>query len=143
MIRTLIIDDEAPARSRIKRMLSIFRDIEIMGEAENGLQALDKIQIHKPDAVFLDIEMPELDGIWVAASLLADGPTVVFVTAYDEYALKAFEVCAMDYLLKPITETRLESVVQKLRRIQHRKVPANERLSEVLQRLQGDQPTHR
>jgi len=112
--RTLIVDDEKPARDRLRRMLAPFSELEIIGEAKDGITALELISDLKPDLVFLDIEMPELDGLGVARSLGIGGPAIVFVTAYDEYALQAFEANAIDYLVKPIVEMRLQSTIQKI-----------------------------
>ena len=90
MIRVLIVDDESPARSRLRRMLANFTDLEVVGEASNGIEALQSEQTLKPDLIFLDIEMPELSGLEVAETLGSHGPIIVFVTAYSEHALKAF-----------------------------------------------------
>ena len=114
-MRALIVDDEAPARNRLSRLLEKYHDIEVVGEASDGLMALDEIYRLKPNVVFLDIEMPELDGISVADAIKKDGPAVIFVTAYNEHALKAFEVSAIDYLVKPIVESRLEVAIEKVR----------------------------
>jgi DNA-binding LytR/AlgR family response regulator len=120
MIRVLIVDDEAPARSRLARLLSGFSDIQVVGEASNGLEALQIFQDLKPDLAFLDIEMPELNGLEVARAWSGQGPAVVFVTAYSEHALKAFELSAMDYLVKPVVPERLSEAVEKVRK---RKTP--------------------
>lgn len=117
MMRVMIVDDEAPARSRLARKLSAHHDVTLIGEASNGVEALEKIETLQPDIVFLDIEMPELDGLGVAQSLNGKGPMIVFVTAYDEFALKAFESCAVDYLVKPVSETRLTGTLERLRRL--------------------------
>ena len=117
-LRVLLVDDEKPARTRLGRLLSAFSEIEVIAEAQDGVAALEQIAKHAPDIVFLDIEMPELDGLGVARSLGLDGPQVVFVTAYDEYALKAFETCAVDYLVKPVAESRLQTTIQKI--LKHR-----------------------
>jgi len=111
-MRVFIVDDEAPARRRLSRLLLARPSCEIVGEAGNGIEALEAIAAIQPDVVFLDIEMPELDGFGVAAAL--QGPLVVFVTAYDEYALKAFETNAVDYLVKPVAEARLDATLRKL-----------------------------
>jgi DNA-binding LytR/AlgR family response regulator len=113
-LRTLIVDDEKPARARLTRMLEPFAELEIVGEAQDGVTALELASQLKPDIVFLDIEMPELDGLGVARSLGLEGPHIVFVTAYDEYALKAFETNAIDYLVKPVSDERLQSAIQKV-----------------------------
>lgn len=114
-MRVLIVDDEALARAKLRRMLAGFDDIEIVGEAADGAAALEGIARSAPDVVFLDVQMPEVDGFDVAASLPDDGPALVFVTAFDHYALKAFELHAVDYLLKPVEPERLTRTVQRLR----------------------------
>ena len=116
MIRVLLVDDEAHARDRLKRLLLAFPEIEVAGEAENGLAALRKIDEIKPDAVFLDIEMPELNGLETAEALAGRGPAVVFITAYDEHALKAFETNSVDYLVKPVATERLGRCIEKLKK---------------------------
>src|SRR5580658_9023174 len=121
MIKALIVDDEAPARSRLARMLSEFKDIQVIGEASNGLEALQAAQTLKPDLAFLDIEMPELNGLEVAEAWGGEGPVVVFVTAYSEHALKAFELSALDYLVKPVAPERLAETIERVRK---RKSPA-------------------
>jgi len=115
LIRVLIVDDEAPARSRFSRMLTQFEDVILVGEGSDGLMALDQAAKLKPDVIFLDIEMPELDGLGVAEALPYDGPKIVFVTAYNEHALKAFEVCAFDYIVKPVAPERLQVCIEKIR----------------------------
>jgi two-component system LytT family response regulator len=116
MIKVLIVDDESLARTRLRRMLSSFEDLEVVGEAANGLEALQNVQKFAPDLLFLDIEMPELNGLEVAESLGEDGPAVVFVTAYSEHALKAFELSAADYLVKPVSPERLAETLEKIRK---------------------------
>jgi len=117
MIRTLIVDDEAPARDKLRRWLSEPADVEIVGECGNGLAAAEAILRLTPDVVFLDIQMPGLSGLEVAAQLEpATTPQIVFVTAFDEHAVKAFELAAVDYLLKPYDKDRLVKSVDRLRR---------------------------
>ena len=111
-MRTLIVDDESPARERLKRLLADVEEVELIGEAEGGVQAVEMIEREKPDLVFLDIQMPGLDGFGVIEAL-ADPPPVIFVTAYDEYAIRAFEVNALDYLLKPFSRERLEKAIRR------------------------------
>jgi len=111
-MRTLIVDDESPARERLKRLLADVEEVELIGEAESGTQAVEMIEREKPDLVFLDIQMPGLDGFGVIEAL-ADPPPVIFVTAYDEYAIRAFEVNALDYLLKPFSRERLEKAIRR------------------------------
>ena len=112
LVRTLIVDDEPPARERLKRLLSGIKDVELIGEAESGVQAVEMIETLLPDLVLLDIQMPGLDGFGVIEAL-ADPPPVIFVTAYDEYAIRAFEVNALDYLLKPFSRERLEKAIRR------------------------------
>jgi len=114
-IRTLIVDDEEPARDRLRSLLKPFVDIEVVGEAENGEQALERISSLKPDLVFLDIQMPGCTGIEVAASLPGGSPCIIFCTAFDEYAIDAFEVRAVDYLLKPVARARLAKALERVR----------------------------
>lgn len=109
-IRTLIVDDEAPARDRLRRLLSAMDQVEIAGEAQDGAQAVEAIERLSPDLVLLDIQMPELDGFGVIEAL-EHPPAVIFVTAYDAYAIRAFEVHALDYLLKPYSRERLEEAI--------------------------------
>ena len=113
-MRVLIADDEDLARQSLRRALRVFPDIEIVRECANGLQAVEAIPALRPDGVFLDIEMPGLNGFEVL-QMLADPPPVVFVTAYDEYAVKAFETDALDYILKPVEPERLARAVGRLR----------------------------
>ncbi len=111
-MRVLIVDDEPPARERLRRMLGEIEGVEIIGEAEDGVQAVQMIEDLSPDVVLLDIQMPGLDGFGVIEAL-ADPPPVVFVTAYDEYAIRAFEVNALDYLLKPFRPARVEKALRR------------------------------
>jgi len=112
-MKALIIDDERLARTELKRLLTPFKEIKVVGEAVNADDGLEKIQELKPDLLFLDIQMPGKTGFEMLEEL-DSVPTVIFVTAYDEYALKAFEYNALDYLLKPIEPKRLEETVNKL-----------------------------
>ena len=112
-MKALIVDDERLARTELKRLLNPFKDIKVVGEAVNADDALEKIQQLKPELLFLDIQMPGKTGFEMLEEL-DSVPIVVFTTAYDEYALKAFEYNALDYLLKPIEPKRLEETVNKL-----------------------------
>lgn len=115
--RTILIDDEPIAISRLKRLLGEYTDtFEIIDEASNGQEGLDKIEFHKPDLIFLDIEMPLLSGFEML-SKLEYMPMVIFVTAFDQFAIKAFEENSIDYLLKPIEKERLEKTVHKLKKL--------------------------
>ena len=112
-MKALIIDDERLARTELKRLLTPFKDLQVVGEAVNAEDAAEKINQLRPDLIFLDIQMPGKSGFDLLEEL-DSVPTVVFTTAYDEYALKAFEYNALDYLLKPIEPQRLEDTVKKL-----------------------------
>jgi two-component system LytT family response regulator len=112
-LKAIIIDDERLARLELRRMLQDFPEIEVIDEAANADEGLAKIETHNPDLIFLDIQMPGKTGFDLLAEL-DRAPQVIFTTAYDEYALKAFEVNAMDYLLKPIEPKRLADAVHKL-----------------------------
>lgn len=115
-IRTLIVDDERLARQRIRRMLAGEQDIEIMGECAAGPEAVEFLNTHEVDLLFLDVQMPKMDGFAVLAALPPERlPVVIFVTAYDEYALKAFEVRAFDYLLKPFDNPRFAKTLERAR----------------------------
>jgi two-component system LytT family response regulator len=113
-IRTLIVDDEPLARRKIRRMLARDPEVEILDDCANGREAIAAISTHNPDLVFLDVQMPEIDGFDVLESIPPAGmPFVIFVTAYDQYALRAFEVSAVDYLVKPFDRRRFEKALQR------------------------------
>jgi two-component system LytT family response regulator len=118
-MRAVVVDDEAPARRKILRLLRQEADIQVVAEADGGHAAVAAIAEHRPDLVFLDVQMPGLDGFGVvdavAQSSPAKMPRVVFITAHDQHALRAFEVHALNYLLKPVAEDRFREVVQKAR----------------------------
>jgi two-component system, LytTR family, response regulator len=113
MIKTIIIDDERLARNELKKLLMDFPEIEVIAEAANASEGIEKIDSLNPDLIFLDIQMPGKTGFDMLAEL-DRSPSVIFTTAYDEYALKAFEVNALDYLLKPVEPKRLADAIQKL-----------------------------
>lgn len=116
-IRALLVDDEGPAREELKFLLRSYPDVVVAGEAEDGVAALDAYRAEKPDLVFLDIQIPGIQGIDLAATLagMAEPPLIVFVTAFDTYAVRAFELNALDYLLKPIAEERFAETVRRVR----------------------------
>jgi len=114
-IRTLLVDDERPARRKMQRFLDTTPDFEVIGEAGDGTEAIAAIARLRPDVVFLDVQMPKIDGFGVAAALTPPLPEIVFVTAHDQFALKAFEVHALDYLLKPYDDQRLQRVLDRVR----------------------------
>lgn len=131
-MKALLVDDERLARAELTRLLEKFPEIEIVGEASNGEEAIEKIEELNPDLVFLDIQMPAMTGFEVLEHLHIV-PQIIFVTAYDEYALKAFEVNALDYVLKPIELPRLEKAIEKV------KTSHKEQLQEKTQ-SQDDKP---
>lgn len=114
---TIVIDDETLARQRLKRLLTVHENINIVAEASNGLEGIQQIELLKPDLIFLDIEMPVLNGFEMLGRL-DKPPKVIFTTAYDQYAIKAFEENSIDYLLKPIEKERLEKAINKLKNLQ-------------------------
>jgi two-component system LytT family response regulator len=113
-LRVLLVDDEAPARARLRRLLLAHPEVAVVAEARNGREALELCAAHAPDALFLDVQMPEVDGLSVAASLPEPAPAIVFVTAFDHYALPAFDAAALDYLLKPADAEHVARAVQRL-----------------------------
>lgn len=121
-VRALIVDDEVLARDRIREMLKGDPDVEIVGECANGKSAVTAIEKHSPDLLFLDVQMPEMDGFHVLQKISAEKmPLVIFVTAYDKYALRAFEVFALDYLLKPFDRERFQKALERAKsQIHHR-----------------------
>lgn len=135
----LIADDEAPARRKLARFLSVHDDVEIVGEASNGIDAVDLIAMTKPRLVFLDIHMPDLDGLGVAESIVgaAEPPSIVFVTAFDRYAVKAFEVSALDYLLKPYDRERFDRTLERARSSM-RSVPDVQRIADTLAQIRNE-----
>src|SRR3990167_10390303 len=115
-LRALIVDDEILARQRIRQMLQGEADIEVLKECSNGLEAVEAIEKLHPDLVFLDIQMPELDGFGVLEAVGPDRmPATIFITAYDKYAVHAFDVNAVDYLLKPFDKERFQRTLQRIR----------------------------
>ena len=118
MVRALVVDDEQLARRGIVMRLASIPDVEIIGECKNGEEAVAAIAAEAPDLVFLDIQMPGLSGFDVVRRLQADVmPEIVFVTAFDHYAVEAFKVNAIDYILKPVEEPRLREAVERARRL--------------------------
>ena len=138
MIRTLIVDDEPLARARLRRLLGEFADVEIVGESGDGRDAVLAVERDAPDLVLLDVQMPELNGFEVLAALPPEHtPAIVFVTAYDEFALRAFDVHAVDYLLKPVDAERLARALERVRATLRRRADAapDERLIALLREL--------
>jgi len=118
MITALIIEDEAPARKQLQRLLSAHIDfISVKGEAKTGHEAIALIASLKPDLLFLDIHLPDMNAFDVLTSLEGPSPYIIFTTAYDQYALKAFEVFSVEYLLKPLEESRFHAAIEKLKQL--------------------------
>ena len=139
-ISALIVDDEPLARKRIRRLLTREADVVVVGESDNGIDAVDAIQRLRPDLVFLDVQLPELDGFGVLKQLDPELiPTVVFVTAYNQYAISAFDVHALDYLLKPFSATRFRTACQRARAQLERNAGggAGEQVSQMLVQMNG------
>ena len=143
-IRTLIVDDEPEARLGLRALLERDEQIQLLGECANGIEAVDQIQSHQPDLVLLDVQMPGLNGFGVLQRLdMAPPPVVIFVTAYDQYSIKAFEVHAVDYLLKPFTNRRFhEAIDQAKQKIRSQKDLSRltERMNALLARFENDPP---
>ena len=134
-IRVLIVDDEPIARRGIRQFLQKHGDIEIAGEARNGKEAVRLIKALSPDLVFLDVQMPECDGFEVLRQIAPEHlPLVIFVTAYDNFAVRAFEAHALDYLVKPVTETRFQTSLLRVRQLlrSHEALELSRRLSSLL-----------
>ena len=134
MLKTIIIDDEQLSRQRIKRLLKEYDEIDIIAEAENGAEGLILIEQLQPDLIFLDIEMPILGGFEMLGKLKHQ-PKIVFTTAYDQYAIKAFEEGSVDYLLKPIELERLDKTVKKLKKVHQTASQIN--IEELLLKING------
>jgi two-component system, LytTR family, response regulator len=141
MIRALLVDDEQPARERLRQLLTAHPDVEIVGEAEDGVQAAEQIAALTPDLVLLDIQMPGASGLDVAASLGKPRPAVIFCTAYDQYAVDAFELSVLDYLLKPVNRARLAAALDRVRLASAQAPPQRDRALEQLSHAAGLAPT--
>ncbi len=122
-MKALIIDDERLARNELRRLLAAYADLQVVGEAANAKQAREQLAALKPDLLFLDVQMPGETGMQFLESLEPPAPDVIFTTAYDEFAVKAFELNALDYLLKPVDPQRLTAAIERLRA--RRAVPAS------------------
>lgn len=116
MIRVLVVDDEQPARERLRELLGAFQEVQIVGEADCGEQAIERINQLRPDLVLLDIQMPGCNGLEVAASLVSPRPRIIFCTAFEQYAVDAFELAAADYLLKPVSRVRLAEALGRVQK---------------------------
>jgi two-component system, LytTR family, response regulator len=138
-ISALIVDDEQPARDELAYLLKNFPDVGIVGQGKNGVEAVSLVRELSPDLVFLDVQMPGLDGFGVIKKLLdrnARLPYFVFVTAYDHYAVRAFEVNAVDYLLKPIERNRLEKALQRVQGMMEASATASQKLDRLVQMIE-------
>ena len=132
VLRTLIVDDEPVARRVLREDLEMWPDVEVVGEAENGKDALLKIEQLQPDLVLLDLQMPVMSGFEVARKLSGENaPVVVVVTAFDQHAVEAFETGAVDYLLKPVSQARLRTAVERARRMQGRPLEIANRMARI------------
>ena len=143
-LRALVVDDEQLARDELCYQLSQIGGVAVAGQAANGVEAIDALEELRPDIVFLDIQMPGLSGFEVARLVAAKGLSsqIVFVTAYDQYAVEAFEVNAVDYVLKPVERARLEQALQRARRRLETEAPLNEHIEKIV-RLMGDRQQRR
>ena len=140
-LRALIVDDEQLARDELRYLLEQLGGVEIVAQAENGPDALAAIAKHTPDVAFLDVQMPGLTGFEVARQIVdrEPAPAIVFVTAYDRHAIEAFEVNAVDYLLKPVEPARLDTAVQRVRRRHVEAQPLNDQLQRIVELVEGRQ----
>src|SRR6266481_538288 len=137
-INTLIVDDEKPAREELAFLLKAFPDIHLIAQGKNGIEAVNLIRDHAPDLVFLDVQMPGLDGFGVLQKLVErniEVPHVVFATAFDHYAVQAFDVNAVDYVLKPFDKARIAKAIQRARREIESEVSPTDRLEQLVSRL--------
>ena len=141
--RVLIVDDEPIARRGIRRYLADHDGIELVGEATNGINAVQQINELQPDIVFLDVQMPDLDGFGVIENVEpgnGPAPIYIFVTAYDVHAIRAFEVHAVDYLLKPFDKERFSGALVHARQLLEDRREANRGLEPLLQSIEGSAP---
>jgi len=137
-INTIIVDDEKPAREELAYLLKGFPEINLIGQGKNGVEAVSLIKEHSPDLVFLDVQMPGLDGFGVLKKLVERKmkvPHVVFATAFDQYAVQAFDVNAVDYVLKPFDKARISKAIQRARREIEAQTSPAERLEQLVSRL--------
>src|SRR5512135_616907 len=134
-LTVIIIDDETLGRQIVRKYLSVHNDIEILAECSNGFEGVKKINELNPDLVFLDIQMPRLNGFEML-ELLDKPPVIIFTTAYDQYAIKAFEVNAADYLLKPFSSGRFEEALEKARQLFKNKLQHSEIVKELIKHTQ-------
>src|SRR6202163_2958832 len=137
-INTLIVDDEKPAREELAFLLKSFPEINLIGLGKNGVEGVNLIKEHSPDLVFLDVQMPGLDGFGVLKKLVERKlkvPHVVFATAFDHYAVQAFDVNAVDYVLKPFDKARISKAIQRARKMMETQTTTTERLEQLVNQL--------
>ena len=142
-INTIIVDDEKPARDELAFLLKAFPEVNVIGLGKNGVEAVSLIKEHAPDLVFLDVQMPGLDGFGVLKKLVERKmkmPHVVFATAFDQYAVQAFDVNAVDYVLKPFDKARIAKAIQRARREIEAETSPTERLEQLVSQLGGSKP---
>ena len=140
-INTIIVDDEKPARDELAFLLKGFPEINVIGQGKNGVDAVNLIKEHSPDLVFLDVQMPGLDGFGVLRKLVERKmkvPHVVFATAFDHYAVQAFDVNAVDYVLKPFDKARIAKAIQRARKVMETQTSTAERLEQLVSQLNGN-----
>ena len=137
-INTIIVDDEKPARDELAFLLKGFPEINVIGQGKNGVEAVSLIKEHSPDLVFLDVKMPGLDGFGVLKKIVERKmkmPHVVFATAFDQYAVQAFDVNAVDYILKPFDKARIAKAIARARKMLETQTSATERLEQLVSQL--------
>src|SRR6201993_966602 len=137
-INTIIVDDEKPAREELAFLLKAFPEIHLLAQGKNGLDAVTLIKEHSPDLVFLDVQMPGLDGFGVLQKLVERKmkvPHVVFATAFDHYAVQAFDVNAVDYVLKPFDKARISKAIQRAKKMLDTQTSTTERLEQLVSQL--------
>jgi len=142
-LSVLIVDDEQLARNELAYLLKDAEDVEVVAEGKNGLEAISLIREHMPDLVFLDVQMPGLDGFGVIKKLLEKKiplPSIVFATAFDQYAVRAFEVNALDYMLKPFDKKRVLLAIEKFRKNREASGSPNDRLETLVKMLEAQKP---
>lgn len=144
-INTIIVDDEKPARDELAFLLKAFPEVNVIGQGKNGVDAVNLIKEHSPDLVFLDVQMPGLDGFGVLRKLVERKmkvPHVVFATAFDHYAVQAFDVNAVDYVLKPFDKARIAKAIQRARKVMETQTSTAERLEQLVSQLNGNTKQH-
>lgn len=137
-INTIIVDDEKPAREELAYLLKAFPEVYVIGQGKNGVEAVALIKEHSPDLVFLDVQMPGLDGFGVLKKIVERKmkmPHVVFATAFDQYAVQAFEVNAVDYVLKPFDKARIAKAIQRARKMLDTQTSTTDRLEQLVSQL--------